>query len=236
MTTVAQIMTELKKKGDAQTRKTFARHCAPDNMFGVKVGELKIIAKTIKGQQQLACDLYESGQPDAMYLAGMIADGAQMTKKQLDTWAKTASWHMLAEYTVPGVAAESPHARDLAMKWIKSKNASIATTGWCTYAGIVAIQPDEALDLAEIKGLLDHIVKQIDGAPDRVRYTMNGFVISVGTYVKPLLRQAKSTAKKIGVVKVDMGDTACKVPLATDYIAKVESMGRVGKKRKTIKC
>jgi hypothetical protein len=33
-----------------------------------------------------------------------------------------------------------------------------------------------------------------------------------------------------------MGDTACKVPLAVDYIAKVESMKRVGKKRKTAKC
>ncbi len=65
---------------------------------------------------------------------------------------------------------------------------------------------------------------------------MNGFVISVGTYVKPLLSAAKQTAKTIGVVSVDMGDTACKVPLATDYIKKVETMGRVGKKRKTAKC
>jgi hypothetical protein len=65
---------------------------------------------------------------------------------------------------------------------------------------------------------------------------MNGFVISVGTYVKPLLKHAKAVAKKIGAVEVDMGDTACRVPLATAYIAKVEKMGRVGKKRKTMKC
>ena len=65
---------------------------------------------------------------------------------------------------------------------------------------------------------------------------MNGFVIAVGTYVKPLLKQAKATAKKIGKVDVQMGETSCKVPLATEYIAKVEKMGRVGKKRKTMKC
>ncbi len=65
---------------------------------------------------------------------------------------------------------------------------------------------------------------------------MNGFVIAVGAYVKPLLKQAKQAAKKIGTVSVDVGDTACKVPLATATIEKIEKMGRIGRKRKTIKC
>ena len=37
-------------------------------------------------------------------------------------------------------------------------------------------------------------------------------------------------------VSVDMGDTACKVPLATAYIEKIEAAGKVGRKRKTMKC
>ena len=143
---------------------------------------------------------------------------------------------MLSEYTVPWVAVENPHARDLALKWMKSKNENIASSGWCTYAGIVATTPDEDLDLAEIKDLLNVVAKEIDGAQNRVRYTMNGFVIAVGAYVKPLLRQAKQAARKMGVVSVDMGDTACKVPLASAYIEKIETAGRVGKKRKTIRC
>ena len=236
MKTVSAVMTELKKKGSEQTRKTFCRHGAPNEMFGVKVADLKIIAKKIKGQQELACELYETGNSDAMYLAGIVADGSQMTKRQLQSWAKAASWYMLAEYTVPGVAVESPHARDLSLKWIDSKQESVASTGWCTYSGILAVTPDEELDRSEIKELLNRIVTQIDSAPNRVRYTMNGFVISVGAYVKPLLKQAKAAAKKIGVVSVDVGETACKVPLATDYIKKIESMGRIGKKRKTAKC
>lgn len=65
---------------------------------------------------------------------------------------------------------------------------------------------------------------------------MNGFVIAVGAYVKPLLQQAKAAAQQIGEVSVDMGDTACKVPLATAYIAKIEGASRVGQKRKTIRC
>ena len=236
MKTVSDVMTELKNKGSEQTRKTFARHGAPPEMFGVKVADLKVIAKNIKGQQALACELYATGNSDAMYLAGIVADGSQMTKRQLQSWAEGASWHMLSEYTVPGVANESPHVRELALKWIDSKKETIAACGWCTYAGIVAVKQDDELDLAEIKELLNRVVKGINAAPNRVRYTMNGFVISVGAYVQPLLKQAKAAAKKIGAVSVDMGDTACKVPLALDYIEKIESAGRVGKKRKTMKC
>ena len=166
----------------------------------------------------------------------IVADGSQMSKKQLESWAKSATWHMLSEYTVPGVTTESPHARDLAMKWIRSKKESIASSGWCTYAGIVATKPDDELDIPEIEGLLKVIVKRIHSAPNHVRYAMNGFVIAVGAYVKPLLKHAKQVAKTIGAVSVDMGDTACKVPLASSCIEKIEMAGRIGKKRKTIKC
>jgi len=236
MNTVSQVMSELKKKGNAQTRKTFANHGAPEDMFGVKVADLKVIAKKIKGNQELALDLYATGNSDAMYLAGIVADGSQMNNKQLNDWAKQAPWYMISEYSVPGVAAENEKARELALKWIKSKKENIASSGWTTYVGVMATSSDDDLDLDEIKDLLRQVEATIDKSSDRVRYTMNGFVIGVGAYVKPLLKQAKATAKKIGKVEVDMGSTSCKVPLATEYIAKIESADRVGKKRKTMKC
>ncbi len=236
MKTVKQVMSALKKKGSAQTRKTFARHGSPENMFGVKIADLKVIAKQIKGNQALAMELYETGNTDAMYLAGIVADGKAMSKKELNDWCRIANWPMIAEYSVPGVAHENPHARALAVKWIKSKKDHIAAAGWNTYSGLVATQPDSELDLEEIKLLLQQIAASIHECGERAKYTMNGFVISVGGYVKPLAAKAKSTARQIGKVSVEMGETACKVPLATDYIAKMESRGNAYKKRKTIKC
>src|SRR6202790_5526619 len=113
MPTVTSIMAELKKKGSEKTRKTYARHgMATERMFGVSMVDLKVIAKTIKGQQALACELYETGNMDAMYLAGMVADGSQMTPKQLNEWAEgAANLQMVAEYTVPWVTVENPHGR-----------------------------------------------------------------------------------------------------------------------------
>ena len=236
MNTVAKVMSELKRKGNPLRIQAFANHGAPDNLYGVSVADMKLIAKKIRGEQKLAYGLYETGNGDAQYLAGMVADGSQMTKKLLDTWARNASWQMVSEYTVPGVTCESKHRRDLAMKWIKSKKESVASSGWSTYAGVVTVTPDEDLDLAEIKSLLKTVEKEINSAPNRVRYTMNGFVIATGTYITSLTKQSEKVAKAIGKVEVEMGGTACKVPLATAYIEKAIDKGRVGKKRKTARC
>ena len=87
-----------------------------------------------------------------------------------------------------------------------------------------------------LKQLLERIQKTIHQQPNRVRYVMNSFVISVGAYVKSLTNLAMQTATKIGPVTVDMGDTACKVPYAPEYIEKIKKRGSIGKKRKSTKC
>jgi hypothetical protein len=159
-----------------------------------------------------------------------------MKATQLNRWAKTAWWYMLSEYAVPYVAAEHADATKFAKKWMSSKQESVAACGWATYALTVAVRSDETLDFLEIKELLKTVESKVHGAPNRVRHCMNHFVISVGSYVKPLLSAAKATAKKIGKVEVDVGKTSCKVPIATEYIAKVEAMNRIGKKRTSTKC
>jgi 3-methyladenine DNA glycosylase AlkD len=244
MPTVASVMADLKSKGNEKYRKTYARHgMAEDRVYGVSVADLKLIMKPIlkakdaTAQQTLALGLYESGIMDAMYLAGMLADGAKMTEKQLQSWAVgAAGMQMISEYTVPWVAVEHPKGRELALKWMASGTDHVAASGWCTYSGLVATKADEALDLAEVEKLLGTIVGGIHKAQNRERHTMNNFVIAVGGYVLPLSQKAKAAARKIGVVTVDMGDTACEVPLATAYIEKMEAAGKAGKKKKTIRC
>jgi 3-methyladenine DNA glycosylase AlkD len=238
MPTAASILAELKKRGSPQTQKTYARHgMAPELTFGVSVADIKSIAKTIKSQQQLACELYATGKMEAMYLASLVANGAQLTEKQLDQWAEGAfALRMIAEYNVPWVTVENPKARELALKWMKSKKELAASAGWSTYSGLVSVTPDDQLDLKEIEKLLATVVKEIRTAPNRVRHTMNNFVICVGSYVKPLSKQAKAVAKQIGNVSVDVGDTDYTIPLATAYIEKAESTGRLGQKKKTIRC
>jgi 3-methyladenine DNA glycosylase AlkD len=229
------ILDEIKPLGRDSYKKVLLKHGVKEPFFGVKIEELKKIQKRIKKDYQLALDLYDTGIYDAQYLAGLIADDARMTKKDLQRWVEKASDPLVGS-TVPWVAAGSPHGREIALEWIESGKELVATAGWATLSALVSIKPDAELDVAELKRLLERVQRQIHQAPNAVRYQMNGFVIAVGCYVPALTKLATQIAEKIGRVTVDMGDTACQVPFAPDYIRKVEQRGTVGKKRKSAKC
>ena len=234
--TLDETMKLLASKGTEQTCKTFRRHGAPEPLFGVKIGDLKPIAKQIKGDQDLAMQLYATGNSDAMYLAGMVADGAKMTRAEIDRWAEGASWSMISGTTVPWVAAEHRDAIEIAMKWIDSPEEHVANAGWATLSAVVCVRPDSDLPMKPIGVLLNRVAKTIHTSQNQVRYAMNNFVICCGTYVAPVAEEALITAKKIGAVEVDMGKTACQVPDAETYILKGRRGLAVAPKRKTTRC
>jgi len=234
--TANEIVQELRTLGSDAYKHTLRNHCIPEPFYGVKIEELQKIRKRVKQDYRLALDLYDSGVYDAKYLAGLIADDHKMTKEDLRRWLDHANCAMLDTYTVPWVASESTHGLELALEWIESKDEKVATAGWSTLGSLVSIKSDSELDLAELRRLLDRVEKTIREQPNRVKSSMNGFVIAVGCCVLPLTDDAMQTATRIGKVSVDTGGTACKVPFAPEYIEKARKRGSLGKKRKSAKC
>jgi 3-methyladenine DNA glycosylase AlkD len=234
--TAKEILAELKPLGSGSYKRVMANHGVKEPFFGVKISDLQKIRKRTKKDYQLALDLYDTGNYDAMYLAGLIADDARMTKKDLQHWLANATHRPLASSTVPWVAAGSRHGWELALEWIDSKKAQIAEAGWATLRSIVSVKDDSELDLPELKRLLHRVRKTIHQAPNDVRSQMNLFVIAVGSYVQPLTDTAIQVAEKIGPVTIDMGHTSCQVPFAPDSIRKVQKRAGIGKKRKSAKC
>ncbi len=230
-----EVLNELSKMSSPAIKKVLANHGAREPFFGVKVGDMKKIVKKVKKDHELSLELYATGNYDAMYLAGLIADEKKISKKDLDTWV-LKSYAGIAEYTVPWIAAESPHGWEVGMKWIESPKENIAAAGWTTLANVVTLVSDDKLDVPALEKLMVRVKKEIHAAPNRVRYAMNAFIISVGGYVAPLTASAKQIAKAIGTVTVIMEGTVCKVPSAFDYITKIETMGRIGKKKKQARC
>jgi len=233
---LADVLKKLESLGTEQTKKTLLRHGANEPLYGVAIEDQKRLLKALKPNHALALELFDSGVGDAMYLAAMLCDPKALTQAQLNGWAKLANSPMLSESAVAWAAAESRFAMPLALKWIDTGLANVVTSGWSTLSSYVAITDDVDLDRPQIKALLDRVLKDVGKAPNRVKACMNRFVIRVGSCGEPLTKDAQATAKKLGVVAVDVGDTACKIPAATDAIAKILRAGSLGKKRKTAFC
>jgi 3-methyladenine DNA glycosylase AlkD len=237
MLTTQEILRELESLGGESYKRILLRHGVQEPCYGTKISDMQKIVKRVKKDYRLAIELYDTGVYDAMYLAGLIADDAKMTKRDLKGWLSKANCRMLCTWTVPWVAAGSQYGWELGLEWIDSKKPNAAVAGWATLGSIVSIKPDSDLDLAVLEVLIGRIEDRIHQQTDVVRYQMNAFLISVGSYVAPLTSRVLKAAKRIGRIDADLGDNGCKVPDVTQYIVeKVQAKGLIGKKRKSAKC
>ncbi len=230
------VLSELKVLSDPGIKNTLLNHGAIEPVWGVRIGDMKAIIKKIKHNQLLALQLFDSGISDAKYLAGLIADGNKMTKGEIQKWVENSGWSLISNCTVPWVASESIFGEEMALTWIDSESELIACSGWNTLSAWVTMKPDHELNLNVYKKLLERVNKTIAHEQNSVKYAMNGFVISLGTSVAELTIDAMAVAKANGKLTVFMGKTSCKVPYAPDYLQKIIDKGRIGIKRKTMKC
>jgi len=234
--TTKEVLKELEGYADATTKNIYIKHGAKEPVFGVKVADLKKILKKTKKNHDLSLALYKTGNSDAMYLAGLMADERKISKKELQEWVEGAYWYYISEFAVPWVAAETPFGFELGLEWLESDKENIQAAGWSTLSSYASLNESDNLDLKIYKKLLKKAEAEVHKDENRVSYTINNFIIAVGTYIPELSEEAKAAGSRIGKVKVNMAEVNCKVPLAVEKIDKVIEKGRVGVKRKTARC
>jgi 3-methyladenine DNA glycosylase AlkD len=226
--TRSECLRELEQQGTAQNRKTYARHGVGENMYGVSFAALKALQKSIRQDDALACELWETGNHDARVLATMIADPAVATTKRLNAWVADCDnpvlAGLLAEY-----AAKSPQAAGRAVQWKKAKRELTSCTAWCIIGRLAG--ETNGLDDEFFEQRMQEIEASVHSAPNRAREAMNGALIAIGCRNQSLRKQALAAAKRIGEVYVDHGETSCKTPDAAAYIAKTWTHRRSKAKR-----
>ena len=214
---VQEALDTLKSLGTEQNRKTYRRHGAGEDVYGVSFAHLKDLKKKIKTDHDLAVALWDSGNHDARMLAGMIADPKRLDAKTLDAWAKGLR-NYVETNALGDLAAKAPHARETMARWIASDEEWTASAGWRILAQ-VAMNGDGLPD-EYFERFLSTIERDIDESQNRVRHEMNNALIAIGIRNPALREKAFAAAARIGKVEVDHGETGCKTPDAVGYIRK----------------
>ncbi|MDR2495877.1 MAG: DNA alkylation repair protein [Tannerellaceae bacterium] len=233
---IEEVMRELEALSTAQTKKVYKAHGVHEPHFGTPTTAMRPLAKKIKRDQALAEQLYATGNYDAMYFAGMIADPTLMTEEDFERWIDAAYFFMLSDYVVAVTLAEAPIAQKVADRWIESGLELKMSAGWSCYEWLLGWRPDCEFDQSKIKKMLERAADSIHDQPNRTRYAMNNFVIAVGVSYLPLHEDALDAALKIGKVKVSTEKGACSVAVASEAIEKAKEKGRIGFKRRAVRC
>lgn len=218
---LAEVMLALEKAGSEQIRKAYLRQGAAAPLFGVAFGTLATLMKRIGVDQELALELWDTGNYDARNLAAKICDPAKMTSRRLDQWARTYPPARFSGAYVGIVAGESPHAGKKASQWLASTNAGERRAGWALL-GNLASRSTTIAD-AWFEKRLAEIERTIHAVPNAERHFMNMALVEIGGRSAGLKKSALGAAKRIGKVESADDHASCRTPDAARTIEKAWS-------------
>ncbi|WHY74252.1 DNA alkylation repair protein [Fictibacillus enclensis] len=230
------VMQELEVLGKERTKKIYLSNGAHEPLFGVATGAMKPLAKIIKINQRLAEELYATGNYDAMYFAGIIANPNGMTEADYNRWLDEAYFYMLSDYVVAVTLSESEIAQDVADQWIASDEELKMSAGWSCYCWLLGNRKDHEFSESKISNMLDILKGSIHASPERTKSAMNNFLNTVGVSFLPLHEKAVETAKEVGIVEVKRDKKKSSFLNAYESIQKQMERGKLGFKRKYVRC
>lgn len=231
-----EVMQELEALGKERTKKIYESNGAHEPLFGVATGEMKPIFKKIKINQPLAEQLYSTGNYDAMYFAGIIADPKAMTEADFERWIDAAYFYMLSDFVVAVTLAETDIAQEVADKWIASGEELRMSAGWSCYCWLMGNRADGEFSITKIANMLENVKNTIHDSPERTKYSMNNFIYTVGVSYLPLHDKSIEIAKAVGPVEVKPNKKKSTFLLASERIQKAVDKGGIGFKRKHVRC
>ena len=157
---VEEILAQLESLGDDARRAHNKKAGAPDNQFGVKLGDIRAMAKKIKADHELALKLWATGNVEAQLLATLIIKPRSLSADELDKLTRSTTCAQVADWLNSYVVAEHPEKEALRRKWMTAKDRWAARAGW----NFTASRVNKGADDLDLPALLDRIEKEMPKA------------------------------------------------------------------------
>lgn len=215
-TTLVQTMAELATLEDPKARAVNERH---GDDHGVNLSKLRALAKRLKTQQELAGQLWETGDTAARLLAILICRPKGFDRDELDVMLRQARTPKVHDWLVNYVVKSNPHCEELRVIWLADPDPVVASTGWALTAERVK-KRSEGLDLA---GLLDVIEAQMKNAPDRLQWAMNECLGHIGIEHTHYRARAIDIGERLEVLRDYPTPPGCTSPYAPTWITTMVS-------------
>ena len=106
--TVKEILAKLKSLGDEKVRAHNKKWGVDDNQFGVKMGDIRKMADSIKVDHKLAMGLWETGNMEAMLLAILIIDKKSLSTDDVDKMVQAIKAAQVADWFNSYIVKEFP--------------------------------------------------------------------------------------------------------------------------------
>lgn len=212
--TVKEILTELQSLSNEKMFAINTKAGAGKNQFGVKMGDIRNIAKKLKTNHELGLQLWNAGNIEAQFLAILIMKPDLLTANQLDTMVQQIDFTHVADWFSSYILKDHPAKEALRIQWLKSTNKWALRAGWSLMAGKIARDAGE-LDL---DALLKQLQKEMPKAVPEVQWTMNFALAYIGIHHPSYRKQALNIGEELGIYRDYPVSKGCTSPFAPIWI------------------
>lgn len=220
---VPEILAQLKSLGDDARRKHNLKAGAPENQFGVKLGDIRTLAKKLKLDHPLALELWQTGNLEAQLLATLALNPQSLSAKELDELTRGTTCAQVADWLNSYVVAQHADKEALRGKWMTAKDRWAARAGWNLTAS--RVNKGNVADL-DLPGLLDRIEKEMPKAKPEVQWTMNNTLAAIGIHHPKLRARAVAIGEQIGLYRDWPVSKGCIIPYVPTWVeAMVQRQG-----------
>jgi 3-methyladenine DNA glycosylase AlkD len=212
--TANEILYTLKALGDEKMYAHNKKFGAHDNQFGVKMGDIRALAKKIKTNHELAKQLWETGNIEARFLATLIMVPKLLSPAEIEELVCSERFTQVIDWLYTNVIKEHAAKEQLRQQWLQAENVMAARLGWSLTSGRIARSP-EGLDLP---GILNRIEREMPTAPTEVQWTMNTALAQIGINFPLYRERALNIGERLGIYRDYPVSKGCTSPFAPIWI------------------
>ena len=223
--TVKEVLSHLKSLSNEKMVALHQKNGAMDNLFGVKLGDIRNIANKLKTNHELALQLWQTKNIDARLLSILIIQPKALSIHELEEMVQAIDLAQIADWFNAYVLKDNPEKELIREKWMDSDNKWLARSGWSLTAGKITRDAD-GLNLERI---LDRIETEIKNVAPEVQWTMNTALAQIGIHFPEYRNRAIEIGEKAGIYRDFPVSKGCTSPFAPIWIREMVSRQNISK-------
>lgn len=225
----------LKIHSDEKTLKVLYTPNKNYEVLGVKMMDIRALAKTIGKDSKLAMELYKTNIYEAMMLSPMIIKKEDISKEIFSDWVKKANSSNIVSQGLSEILLDVSGYQDLLKLWIKEEDDDLIYGGFVLMS--VYFRKESLANIDKGLGFeaLNLVKEKINEVNMEIANAMNNTVVMAGLYVPDLVEKAIEVAKEIGFIMPLKKKNQCNIQSALDYIIRYSGDPKFSRVKKIIK-
>ncbi|MGZ9808952.1 DNA alkylation repair protein [Pseudoroseicyclus sp. H15] len=213
------VIAALKAKADPAIAAQHIRHGASEEALGVKMGDIRAVAKAAKGDHDLGLHLWQSGPYEARMAAILLLKPSGLSADDVERMIGENRVIPVSDWFNSYVLKKHKEKQTLRQRWERAGDAMLARAYWSLTAERVSKAPD-GFDLA---ALLDRLEVEMPGADPAPQWTMNNTLAAIGINAPAHRARALEIGERLGIYRDYPTAKGCTSPYAPLWINEMVS-------------